>query len=115
MSSKSVATYNKVFWLHLFVTLGAWVMPFLINWSLACFAYSLVMLQFFVFGKCLMNEQHSVGEEDNNTFYAYLLETLGFQPNRKVLKFFIRKVLYFLLAGFTIFYQVYLGYKPLLF
>jgi len=58
---------------------------------------------------------HNLNEEDNKILYTYVLEWLGIQPNRKKLKFFIRQVLYPVLAVFAIYWQVVLGIKPLFF
>ena len=104
-----------MFWVHLFFTLLAWVAPFLFNWPLLCLAYAVVLLQFFIFKRCLMNERHELPEEDDATFYSHLLERMGFHPNRKKLKFFIRRVLYILLGIFSFIWQWGLGHDPLLF
>jgi len=62
-----------------------------------------------------MNADHGLEEKNSATFYSFMLESLGFHPNRKVLKFFVRNVLYIALGSMAVFYQVYLGYAPILF
>ncbi len=62
-----------------------------------------------------MNAGHQLNEEEHNTFYAELLEIVGFQPNRKSIKWFVRNLLYPLLAGVTLLWQLVLGFEPLLF
>lgn len=104
-----------MFWLHLTVTILAWIGPFLFSWRLMVLAYLMVLAQFYFFNRCLMNARHDLAEENDNTFYAFLLERAGFRPNRKILKFFIRKILYLLLALFTLVWQVGLGFRPLFF
>lgn len=112
----SVSMKSSVFfWLHLLVTLLAWVAPFLFTWKLSLPVYSLVMLQFAVFGRCLVNEQHGLQEEGNQIFYTDLLEKMNFRPNRARVKFLVRSVLYPVLAAVALFWQVGLGYAPLLF
>ena len=104
-----------VFAAHLFVTLLAWVAPFLFTWWLLALAYSAVLLQFRIFGRCLMNQHHDLAEEDHNTFYSHLLERLGFRPNRRRLKILVRQYLYPVLAVIAFLWQAGLGIEPLLF
>lgn len=103
------------FWLHFFVTLLAWVAPFLFSWQWSLPVYAAVMLQFAVFGRCLANEHHDLSEDDHATFYSHLFEKMGFQPNRRRLKFYVRNVCYPALAAFSIFWQEFLGNEPLVF
>lgn len=104
-----------LFWLHLFVTLLAWVAPFLFSWKISLPVYGLVMLQFGVFGRCLMNEQHGLQEEDGRIFYTDLLEKMNFSPDRALVKFVVRRLLYPVLAIVALGWQVGLGNTPLLF
>jgi hypothetical protein len=111
-------TYLKssfVFALHLFVTVLAWVAPFLFSWKLCLAAYTLVMLQFTVFGKCLMNEHHGLDEAGNRIFYTDLMEMLGFSPDRARVKFIVRKLLYPALALVAIIWQVAAEQEPWMF
>ena len=77
--------------------------------------YSLVIAQFIIFKRCLMNKKHGLEESEDHTFYAELFELMGFQPNRRALKTFIRNYLHVILAVFTLIWQVGLGFEPLLF
>ncbi len=104
-----------VFWLHLFVTLLAWVAPFLFSWKLSLPVYGMVMLQFSVFGRCLMNEQHGLREEDNRIFYTDLLEKMNFTPDRALVKYLVRRLLYPTLALVALGWQLLLGQEPLVF
>lgn len=58
---------------------------------------------------------HGVDESDGSTFYSHLLELLGFNPPKKVIRFVVRKLLYTFIAIITLWWQVYLGYDPLWF
>ena len=106
---------NMGFWLHAFITFLAWVGPFLFNWKAMLLAYVLVILQHIFLGKCLLNDAHGTAEEDYNTFYGLVLELLGFRPDKKRLHFLARRVFLPALAGFTIFWQVGLGVRSLVF
>lgn len=103
------------FWLHLLITALAWVAPFFFSWQWSLPVYAAVMLQFAVFGRCLMNKEHQLVEDDHTTFYSYLFEKMGFRPNRRRLKFYVRKVCYPVLAAVAIVWQEVLNIKPLLF
>ncbi|MEM6316464.1 MAG: hypothetical protein AAF960_02280 [Bacteroidota bacterium] len=106
---------NGMFWVHLFVTSLAWVGPFLFSWYLMIIAYILVQMQYQVFNRCLMNEGHALGEEDHKTFYHYIFTKMGMTLERRAVKVFVRQRLNYILATFAIFWQVYLGFQPLLF
>lgn len=105
-AAKSTASGKLFFFLHLVLTLGAWVAPFIIDWRILVPAYLLVMLQFAVFKKCLMNEMHETQESEDRIFYTELLEYFGWRPNPRKLKFFVRKLLYPTLALVAILWQV---------
>jgi len=106
---------NSMFWAHLFITSLAWIGPFLFYWPLMLFAYCMVQLQYKLFNKCLMNEGHALAEEDNNTFYHFILTKAGFRLDKKRVKFVVRKRLNIFLGLFVILWQVVLGFGPLLF
>ncbi|GAB4490587.1 MAG: hypothetical protein OHK0019_09670 [Saprospiraceae bacterium] len=103
------------FWLHLLITALAWVAPFFFSWQWSVPVYAAVMLQFAVFGKCLMNEQHALQEDDYSTFYSHLFERMGFKPNRRRLKFYVRNVYYPVLATVSVVWQEVLDMPPLIF
>jgi hypothetical protein len=114
MNTKALKS-DFVFWLHLLLVVGAWVMPFLLNWKLALLIYASVMLQFALFGRCLMNEHHGLREDDGRIFYTDLLERAGFRPDPPLVKMLVRRFLYPTLATVTLIWQVWLGHTPLLF
>jgi hypothetical protein len=107
--------FGLVFWFHLFVTALSWFAPFLFWWLPVVIVYGLVQIQFWVFGRCLMNEQHALSDADDTTFYSHLFDIFNLKPNKAKLKFFIRKMLYPILIAVTIIWQVVLGYKSLIF
>jgi hypothetical protein len=114
MNTKALKS-DFVFWLHLLLVVGAWAMPFLLNWKIALVIYASVMLQFAVFGRCLMNEHHGLREDDGRIFYTDLLERMGFRPHPPLVKMLVRRFLYPTLATVAFLWQVWLGHAPLLF
>lgn len=104
--------WNYMFWLHVLVTLLAWIGPFIINWWVMVAIYGIVLLQFVVFNRCLMNAGHELDEGDGITFYAFLLEKLGIYFPRIPLKTFVRGQLYAWLSAGVIVLQLVIGYEP---
>ena len=78
-------------------------------------AYSLVILQFIIFKRCLLNAKHDLDVSDDTTFYSHLLESVGLKPDRTKIKKVVRNYLYLLLALITLIWQVVLKQEALLF
>jgi hypothetical protein len=106
---------NFAFWFHLFITILAWVGPFLFSWYLMLTAYAIVSLQFIFFGRCLLNKSHGLKDENNATFYSVLFDMAGIKHNPAKLKFWVRRFFYPGLGLFTLLLQLVLGWQPLLF
>ena len=102
-----------VFWAHVFVMGLAWVAPFLFSWKILVPVYGAVMLQFAVFGRCLMNEQHGFVETEDRIFYSDVLEKLGFYPDPRLVKKVVRRYLYLFLAAVAVIWQWGLGMAAL--
>lgn len=73
------------------------------------------MLQFAIFGRCLMNERHGLVETGDRIFYTELLEKMGFRPDPRLVKIVVRRWLYPFLAGVALVWQWGLGRAPWLF
>ena len=107
--------HNAVFWFHVLITVLAWVGPFLFSWYLMVPAYLIVLLQFAIFGRCLLNSQHELDGGEDTTFYSYLLERIGIQTNKSVLKLWVRRYVYVILSLITLVWQLVMGFNPLIF
>lgn len=116
-SSKPQSTFKTNLWfvIHLVFLIGSWVAPFMITWKFLIPIYSLVLLQFVFFGRCLMNSEHGLDDSDNHTFYAELMEKFGLRPNRKKVRGFVRSWIYLVFVCVAFVWQVVLGHSPLLF
>ncbi|MBL7828666.1 MAG: hypothetical protein JNJ57_18675 [Saprospiraceae bacterium] len=106
---------NFLYAIHLLGVFATWVLPFLVTWKLGVAVYATVMIQFAVFGKCLLNEHHGLQEDGERIFYTDVIERLGFKPNPRLVKTIVRKWLYPSLAAVAIIWQVVLGNEPLWF
>lgn len=106
--------YNFMFWFHFFLTALSWFIPVLFWWPLVLTAYSIVLLQFVFFKRCLMNEGHALDDDGDFTFYAFLLEQVGFKPNRAKTRKFVRFWIYIIMGAFTILWQIVLEFEPLI-
>jgi hypothetical protein len=108
--------HNFMFWFHVFITSLAWVGPFLFSWQIMVGAYTIILLQFFFFDKCLLNAKHDLTVSEDATFYSYLFEAVGMKNiNRPLIKVIVRRYLYFILGAFSYFWQEILGFEALLF
>jgi hypothetical protein len=114
MSTKTFKT-NFLFGIHLLSIIATWMIPFLIPWKIGVAVYTAVMIQFAIWGKCLMNEHHGLDESNGRIFYTEVLEKIGFQPNPYWVKTIVRQWLYPILAMVSVLWQVMLGHPPLWF
>ena len=116
---KGLESYSNLekfyFFIHLLAVIVAWTGPFLFSWKIMIPIYILVSVQFYIFKSCLMNKHHGLDENNDHTFYAELFELMGYQPNRRKLKTFIRRYLNIALISVTLIWQVGLGFEPLLY
>jgi hypothetical protein len=104
-----------MFWFHLFITMLSWAAPFLFDWKWTLLAYCIVLLQFVVIGGCIVNRGHNLDDSGENTFYAHLLEIIGFRFDRQKVKTFVRFWIYVILAGVTIVWQLVLNKASIVF
>lgn len=114
-NTKINSSLNTAFWFHLFITLLAWIGPFLFSWYLMITAYGIVMLQFQIFGRCLLNKSHDLKDQNDATFYSVVFDLIGIPYDAARLKYWVRNWFYPLLALFTILLQLVLNIEPLLF
>ncbi len=112
---KAGSSHNFAFWFHVLITALAWVGPFLFSWYLMVPAYLIVVLQFLIFNRCLLNGKHDFDESEDATFYSYLFEKLGLHVNKSTLKLWVRRYFYVILSLVTLVWQLLLGFEPLLF
>lgn len=103
---------NTVFVIHFILVIIAWAGPFVFPWYLMILGYAIVVGQFLYYKRCLMNEAHGLDDSGEHTFYSHLFEKMGFRPNRRKLKDFVRGYLYVILAVFTAVLQLLYGFKP---
>ena len=103
-----------VFWAHVLVMALAWLAPFLFSWKIMVPVYAAVVLQFAVFGRCLLNKQHGFVETEDRIFYSEVLEKLGFHPQPRLVKTVVRRYLYPFLALVAVVWQWYLGFAAVL-
>ncbi|MEZ4948393.1 MAG: hypothetical protein R2784_03225 [Saprospiraceae bacterium] len=105
--------HNATFWFHVLVTVLGWIGPFLFSWYILVPIYLLVLIQFVIFGRCLMNGQHGLDDSDA-TFYSYLLEK-EHTPEQEATKVICKKVfVYYSICNYPDLASV-LGFDPLLF
>lgn len=113
--SKINSSLNVAFWFHLLITILAWLGPILFSWYFMIAAYSIVMVQFQIFGRCLLNKSHNLHDQNDATFYSVLFDLIGIPYNATRLKYWVRNWFYPILALLTILIQLVFKIEPLLF
>jgi hypothetical protein len=103
------------FWFlfHLFITISAWVAPFLLPWPWLVLIYGAVTLQFLILKTCVVNIKHGLDDSENHTFYAELLEMMGIKVNRSFVKKIVRPWLYMFFLAFGLLWQIVLKNAPI--
>jgi len=118
MEKTTTVKLNFAFWFHLFITFLAVFGWFMFTWWLMAIAYTIVMLQFFVLDKCVLNGEHDLHGHEDETFYSFLFESIGMNIPRKPLKLVVRNFLYPILGVLSFLWQSEnygLGIAPLFF
>jgi hypothetical protein len=106
---------NFTYWVHLFITVLSWFIPFLFDWRIGLSIYAIILGQFLVFDRCLLNRAHALEDTGtDHTFYAHLMEQLGMTVDRPKVKAFVRSYIYVVLSGMAIAWQVWLGKPPII-
>lgn len=101
---------------HLLLVFLSWGAPFLVSWYIIVPIYLLVVIQFVIFGRCLLNKAHDLHDEGGgDTIYSYFLESINVHVDKRRLKRFIYRTLYFVLSIIAVVWQVILGFEPLWF
>ena len=113
MNKAQTVQLNFGFWLHLAITILAWIGPFLIDWRLMGAAYILVQIQFIVFKECLMNRSHGADEtlDSDATFYSVVFDLINVSIPKRPVKLFVRNALYIALALVAFIWQYVLGHQ----
>lgn len=105
--------FGLVFVVHFILVVLTWVGPFLAWWPLPVGAYCIILLQYILLNKCVMNRHHQLSEAGGQTFYGHLFDLAGISHDKAKLRFFIRKIMMPMLIVFTILLQEVFGFVPL--
>ncbi|MEZ4894761.1 MAG: hypothetical protein R2778_17325 [Saprospiraceae bacterium] len=76
--------------------------------------YAAVMIQFAIFGKCLMNEHHGTAEVDDRIFYHEFWSRLV-SDSAVADSSFCAEIAVSGACLFTLVWQLFLGHEPLIF
>lgn len=112
---EATSEHNFVFWVHVFITALAWLGPFLFSWYLLVAVFLIVLVQFMIWDRCLLNGSHDLEDKEETTLYSYVIEKLGYDVDRTELRLWVREYFYVLLSAIAIIWQAVLGFEPLLF
>lgn len=113
MRKKDLKYFGFIFWSHLLLILIAYSSPFLFNWKIIVFGSLILIIQYYIFGGCVLNK---VQFDDANEVFLYpYITMIGLRISRYFFRIFIRYILPLILISLAVIWQVILGIKPLIF
>jgi len=110
---KQTKDFGFIFWVHLILILIAYSSPFLFRWQLILTGILLLFFQQMIFQGCLLTHAQ-LGKDPYMTFYYPYLTLLGFNINKKKLKFLMTWIIPILVLSFALIWQIIFNIKPLI-
>ncbi len=97
--------FGLIFWLHLLLLAAIWSSPFWVPWRWMLAGIALYYLQLLIVGGCILTKLQFGASKPETTFYAHLLESIGFRCDRRRVSFTVDYVLPWLLIGIALLWQ----------
>jgi hypothetical protein len=110
---KIKSDFGFIFWVHLILILIAYLSPFFFRWQLISLGVLLLFIQQIIFQGCLLTHAQ-FGKDPYMTFYYKYLTLLGFNVNKRKLKFLMAWIMPILVLLFALLWQIILNIKPLI-
>jgi hypothetical protein len=110
---KIKSDFGFILWVHLILILTAYSSPFLFRWQLIFFGVLFLFIQQIVFQGCVLTHTQ-FGKDLYMTFYYRYLTLLGFNVNKKKLKFLMAWIMPLIVLFASLFLQIIIGIKPLI-
>lgn len=98
--------FRAYFLLHLVIILLIWISPFYLNWKIILFLIFLYYIQLLIFGNCVINIIQFSTRFREPSFYAFVLERLGFKINRKRIILLADFVFPWIILGISLIWQL---------
>jgi len=98
--------FGLLFWLHLLLILAIWSSPFWMPWKLIILGIALYYLQLLLVGDCILTKRQFESPKREMTFYAHLLEGLGFHFNRRKVRLVADYVMPYIILGIALLRQL---------
>jgi len=91
--------------LHFLIIILIFLSPFILSWKIVLVFIILYYIQLFIFGNCLLTIAQFKEHSRSTTFYSFILEKLGFFPNKKVVRIIVDYFLPWIILMVAIIWQ----------
>jgi len=85
--------------------------PFLVSWKIIAVIVTLYYLQLFILGNCILTLWQFQERDRTTSFYAYVLERMGFHPDRERVRIVVDYIIPWCVLLAALLYQVVLGHR----
>jgi len=110
---KQTKDFGIIFWIHLILILIAYLSPLLFRWQLILAGVLFLFFQQIIFQGCILTHAQ-FGKDPYMTFYYRYLTLLGFNINKKKLKFLMVWIMPILVLSFALIWQIIFNIKPII-
>ncbi|NTV22526.1 MAG: hypothetical protein HGB03_03100 [Candidatus Yonathbacteria bacterium] len=98
--------FGILFWTHLLLIIAVWSSPFWLPWELILIGIILYYLQLLLVGDCILTKWQFKSQRREMTFYAHVLEKLGFQFDRHKVRFTADYIMPGIILGIALLWQL---------
>ena|SRR3989344_3983625 len=106
--------FGFLFWLHLLLLIIAYFSPLLFRWQIIAIGVLLLYVQQILIDGCFLTH-FQFGRDRYMTFYYHYLTLLGFEVNKKNLKFLMAYIMPLVILIIAMVLQLIFNINPLLF
>ena len=92
--------------IHLVLVILIWISPFILNWKWILFGVAIQKALAIKFKGCILTNIQFKEQAEEMTYYTYLLEKMGFSPNRKTMRFLSKYVIPIMILAITFIWQI---------
>jgi hypothetical protein len=108
------SNFGFLFWIHLILIIIAYLSPVLFNYWIVLIGVIFLFLQTAIFKGCLLTHAQFGFDKDMTIYYHYL-KLLGFNPDKKRLKFIMSRIMPLIVLLIALILQLVFRFKPLIF
>lgn len=103
--------FGIYFWIHILLLILAYLSFLFVDWKIILIIVVLLQLQYSILGGCLLTHLE-MGKDKNETFLWYYLRKIYPKLDAKRTKFVIRVIVPVVILILGLFFQIKLGFEP---